>query len=81
VQIVDESNSAPDAYDVYEIPRKELYNNFNILARSKYLDYVKAQHDWYSTEENPIKHYQICTVDDIIDVISNEMPSVTILDE
>ena len=28
VQIVDESNSAPDAYDVYEIPRKELYNNF-----------------------------------------------------
>ena len=81
VQIVDESSSMPDTYDVYETLRKKLYNNFSILTRSRYLDHVIAQHGRYHTEEEPFKHYQICTVDDIIDVISHKMPSVTILDK
>ena len=47
-----------------------------ILERSKYFDYVNANHGWYSDILGLGKHYRIWTEFEVIDVIACEAPLV-----
>ncbi len=70
-QVVDESFTA---FDKEEICDDNSY--LKVLERSKYLDYVNANHGWYIHMRGAAKHYRIWTENDVIDVIAYAEPSI-----
>jgi hypothetical protein len=69
-QLVDESFTAGDDYEVRE-DRFAL----QVLSRSKYLDYVRANHGWFEDIRGSAKHYRVWTENDVVDVIACEPPA------
>ena len=75
-QLVDESFTAGDDYEVRE-DRFAL----QVLSRSKYLDYVRANHGWFEEIRGPAKHYRVWTENEVVDVISCAPPAVVLREE
>lgn len=73
-QRVDETYTMPDNSEIHETtsPAKGKYY-YQVITKSKYLDYLNKEHGWYQND-NPLKLYRICTLDDIIEVASFEPP-------
>jgi hypothetical protein len=75
-QNVDESYSSFDEYEV-----RDDKASLQVLTKSRYLDYVNANHGWYTDiKEAEGKHYRIWTEDDVIDVVSTEPPKIEEMD-
>jgi hypothetical protein len=72
-QLVDESFTAGDDYEVRE-DRFAL----QVLSRSKYLDYVRANHGWFEDMRGPAKHYRVWTENEVVDVIACVPPTVVL---
>jgi hypothetical protein len=73
-QLVDESFTAWDEYEIRD-------DKFMIqkLTRSRYLDYVRANHGWFEDIlRGKGKHYRIWTEDEVVDVVSCEPPTVNL---
>lgn len=70
-QVVDESFTTWD--DNEERDDKSV---LQVLTRSKYLDYVNANHGWYRDILGEAKHYRVWTSDEVVDVVSCEEPVV-----
>ena len=47
-----------------------------ILERSKYFDYVKANHGWFTDVVGPARHYRLWTEDEVIDVVGCQSPVI-----
>lgn len=70
-QMVDESYTAWDDYEV-----RDDKNYLQVLSRSRYLDFVNQHHGWYSDIAGPAQHYRIWTQDEVIDVVSHDLPTI-----
>jgi hypothetical protein len=46
-----------------------------VLSRSKYLDYVRANHGWFEDMRGPAKHYRVWTENEVVDVIACVAPT------
>ena len=51
-------------------------STLQVLTRSRYLDYVRANHGWFEAIFGPGKLYRICTEDDIVEVVACDPPTV-----
>ena len=72
-QLVDESFTVGDDYEVRE-------DGFalQVLSRSKYLDYVRANHGWFEDMRGPAKHYRVWTENEVVDVIACVPPTLVL---
>ena len=70
-QVVDESYTTWDEYEVCDDK-----NKLKILSRSRYLDYVKKNHDWFEDIAGPAQHYRVWTLDEVVDVIAHDPPTI-----
>jgi hypothetical protein len=71
-QLVDESYTSGDEYEVIE-ERSAV----GVLTRSRYLDYVMANHGWFEDiGRGPAKLYRVWTENEVIDVVACEPPTV-----
>lgn len=70
-QVVDESYTSWDDYE-----ERDDTGVIQALSRSKYLDYVNANHGWYRDIIGSAQHYRVWTGNEVIDVISCEKPIV-----
>ena len=70
-QLIDESFTALDDYD-----ERDDTSFLQILSRSRYLDYVRAHHGWFDDRMPTAKQYRVWTENDVIDVISPDVPRV-----
>ncbi len=73
-QVLDESFSN---FDEYEIRDDDSF--LCILERSKYLDYVNANHGWYIDMFGSAKHYRVWTENEVIDVVSCKEPTIELV--
>jgi hypothetical protein len=74
-QLVDESFTAGDDYEVREDPFA-----LQVLSRSKYLDYVRANHGWFEDMRGPAKHYRVWTENEVVDVIACGPPTFVLME-
>ena len=70
-QVVDESFTIFDEYE-----ERDDKGTLQTLTRSKYFDYVKANHGWFEDRLGPAKHYRVWTENEVIDVVACESPIV-----
>ncbi len=70
-QVIDESYTQWDEYEI-----RDDKNFLQCLSRSKYLDYINANHGWYEMTLGPASHYRIWTKRDVVDVVSCEQPEI-----
>jgi hypothetical protein len=73
-QVVDESFTAGNDYEV----REDAFA-LQVLTRSRYLDYVRANHGWFEDIRGPGKHYRVWTENEVIDVVACEPPAVELV--
>ena len=73
-QVVDESFTSFDEYE-----QRDDKGFLQILARSKYFDYVNASHGWYSDIIGSGKHYRIWTENEVIDIVSCTEPIIDLM--
>jgi hypothetical protein len=71
-QTVKEQFTVRDDYEV----RDDNSTFLQVLTRSRYLDYVRANHGWFEDIFGPGKLYRICTEDDIVEVVACDPPTV-----
>ena len=75
-QVVNESFTAFDDSEA-----RDDTSHLQILSKSKYLEYVNANHGWYSdVKEAEGQHYRIWTEDDVVDVVSCDPPEIEEMD-
>ena len=74
-QCVNESFSA---FNKYEIGERDRF--FQVLSRSRYLDYVNETHGWYVDVIGPAKHFRVWTENEVIEVIAFEKPLIELLE-
>ena len=75
-QLVDESFTAGNDYEV----REDKFA-LQVLTKSRYLDYVRANHGWFQdVGRGPAKHYRVWTENEVIDVVTCEAPTVKLYD-
>jgi hypothetical protein len=74
-QVVDESFTAFDEYE-----QRDDESFLQILAKSKYFDYVNANHGWYADIIGAGKHYRVWTENEVIDVVACEEPIIEPVD-
>lgn len=72
-QLVNESFTAFDNYE-----ERDSTGFVQILTKSRYLDYVNANHGWYADVIGPAKHYRVWTEDEVLDVVALDAPSITL---
>jgi hypothetical protein len=70
-QVVDESFTTRDEYE-----EREDKAQLQVLGRSKYLDYVRANHGWFEEIRGQGKHYRVWTENEVVDVVACEPPTV-----
>ena len=70
-QVTDESYTSWDDYEI-----RDDKNSIQILEKSKFFDYIMKNHGWFEDVVGPGKHYRILTLDQIIDVISCDVPII-----
>jgi len=73
-QVVDESFTSFDEYE-----QRDDKGFIQILARSKYFDYVNTSHGWYPDIIGTGKHYRIWTCDEVIDIVSCTEPIIELI--
>ena len=75
-QCVDESATLHDKEEI--VVSK---GDYEVLSKSIYLDYAVKEFGWYAQLNNQnIEHYRLLTRNEIVDVISSEIPVVTELE-
>ncbi len=68
-------NESYSSFDEYEERDKE--GKLQVITRSRYLDYVNKNHGWYEDVTGDTGcHYRIWTEDEVIDVVSTELPKI-----
>lgn len=72
-QCVNESWTLLDDYE-----QRDDGGKLQVLARSRYLDYVNASHGWYVDVVGPAQHYRVWTENEMVDVVALEPPSLRI---
>jgi hypothetical protein len=70
-QVVNESFTSFDEYEL-----RDDTGTLQTLSRSKYFDYVKANHGWYEDVIGPAKHYRVWTENEVVDVVACEPPTI-----
>jgi hypothetical protein len=70
-QVVNESFTTFDEYE-----QRDDTGFLQTLERSKYLDYVNANHGWYIDVIGSGKHYRIWTESEVIDVVACTEPVI-----
>ena len=70
-QVVSESFTAFDKEEV-----RDDTGFLQVLEKSAYFSYVNSCHGWYSDIIGPGKHYRLWTENEVIDVISCEVPII-----
>ncbi len=70
-QLVDESFTAWSDYEV-----RDDRSALQVLTRSAYLDYVRANHGWFEDIRGAGKHYRVWTENEVVDIVACEPPSV-----
>lgn len=70
-QTMDEIYHSSNEYD-----QCDSTDRLRVLQKSRYLDYMRSNHGFFETWRGPSMHYQLCTVSDIVDVISPTPPVV-----
>ncbi|WP_237228860.1 hypothetical protein [Rubinisphaera sp. JC750] len=70
-QVVDESYTSWDDYEV-----RDGKGALQVLSRSKYLDYVNANHGWYRDIIGAAEHYRVWTSDAVVDIVACEKPEI-----
>jgi hypothetical protein len=72
-QLVDESFTAFDKYEVHEGAFA-----LQVLTQSRYLDYVRDNHGWFNEvgRRGSSKHYRVWTENEVIDVVACQDPKV-----
>jgi hypothetical protein len=70
-QLVDESFTSGDDDEVRD-DRCAL----QVLTRSRYLDYVRANHGWFEDIRGPGEHYRVWTENEVVGVVACEPPTV-----
>ena len=78
-QIIDETFTARDSDEIHESEKKDKSYNYQIIIKSKYLDYLNEEHGWYIDVVGPVKLYRICSRDYIVEVASFEPPILKVL--
>ena len=73
-QVIDECFSNFDDYE-----KRDDLSFLQILERSKYLDYVNANHGWYTDVFGSAKHYRVWTENEVIDIVSCKEPSIELV--
>lgn len=73
-QCVNESFSE---FSEYEVGDK--YRFFQVLSRSRYLDYVNDTHGWYADVIGSAKHFRVWTENEVIEVIAFEEPLIELV--
>lgn len=73
-QVVNESFTTFDDYE-----HRDDTGFIQVIERSKYFDYVNANHGWYADVIGVGKHYRIWTENEVIDVIACEEPVIELL--
>lgn len=73
-QCVNESFSE---FSEYEVGDKDRF--FQVLSRSKYLDYVNEAHGSYVDVIGSAKHFRVWTEDEVIEVIAFEEPLIELV--
>jgi hypothetical protein len=73
-QVVNESFTSFDEYE-----QRDDTGFIQVLGRSKYFDYVNANHGWYADMIGAGKHYRIWTEDEVIDVVTCTEPVITLI--
>jgi hypothetical protein len=74
-QLVDESFTAANDYEA-----RDDNCALQVLTRSRYLDYVLANHGWFEDMRGPGKHYRVWTENEVLDVVACEPPTVGLHD-
>ena len=69
-QVINESYSNFDSYE-----QRDDNSFIQVLERSKYFDYVNANHGWYSDYKKG-KHFRVWTSDEVIDIVACEEPII-----
>ncbi len=70
-QVVNESFTSFDEYEL-----RDDTGTLQTLSRSKYFDYVKANHGWYEDVIGLSKHYRVWTENEVVDVVACEPPTI-----
>ena len=70
-QVVNESFTSFDEYEL-----RDDTGTLQTLSRSKYFDYVKANHGWYEDVIGSAKHYRVWTENEVVDVVACEPPTI-----
>ena len=70
-QVVNESFTSFDEYEL-----RDDTGTLQTLSRSKYFDFVKANHGWYEDVIELAKHYRVWTENEVVDVVACEPPTI-----
>lgn len=70
-QMVDESFTVADKDE-----ERDDNSKLQVLGRSKYLAFVRANHGWFEDIHGPGKHYCVLTENEIVDVVACEPPTI-----
>ena len=70
-QVIKESFTCRDDYESSDDD-----GFLRILERSRYLDYVIANHGWFREVVGPAKHYQLCTEYELVDIVAYDHPVI-----
>ena len=68
-----ESFTVMDEYEVYK------GNAFRIYSRSRYIDFIELSTIASNDYPGPFKHYGIIALNHIVDIISTDAPTVTLI--
>jgi hypothetical protein len=72
-QLVDESFTTWDDYE-----ERDDKSVVQVLTRSRYLEYVRANHGWFEDMRGPGKHYRVWTENEVIDVVASDPPTINL---
>ncbi len=70
-QVVDESFTVLE-----KDAQRDSMDVIRVIGKSRYLDYLVANHGWYDFMRQPAKLYEVVTLSEIIFVLSSEPPEV-----
>jgi hypothetical protein len=71
-QVIDESYTAWDEYE-----QLDGTDQIRVLSRSRFLDFIHAHHGWMFVMVDGLRHYQVVTLDSVVDIVAAGEPIIT----